>query len=213
MKKVLITGGNGDLAQAICRKLQTDGGYEVRTPGKDELNVTDWNSIRKYFEDYVPDILINNAGYVQPQSIRKCDLEKVKKALDINLGGTFYCTAIALEKNPDTQIVNIGSSAATKIHGTWSSYCASKAAVVMATQCWADDGVNAVCISPGRAQTKMRKGLYPDEDQSTLMKPDDFAVIVYYAVKNVYPAGSHMNVNVNNVKELINEAENNYNKD
>ncbi len=204
MKNVVITGGHGDIAQAIAGQLREVGGYEVLTPGKDELDVTDIASVEAYFAQHVPDILINNAGYCVPQSIREADLSKINKSVGINLAGTFYCTAAALKHNPNLQIVNIASSAATKVHATWSSYCATKAAVVMATRCWAEDGLYAVAISPGRTRTKMRKSLYPDEDQNTLMLPDDFAKVVMKGVRREYTSGAHVNVNKQNVKELIN---------
>jgi len=204
VEKVLITGGQGDIAQAIARKLLDKGGYEVRTPGKDMMDVTKTDAVMKYVENFVPDILINNAGYVFPQSIKDCDMEKDKKAFDINLFGTFNCTAAVLKMNKAAKIINIGSSAATKIHGTWSSYCAAKSAVVMATKCWAEDGVNAVCVSPGRTATKMRSGLYPNEDKRTLLSPEDFATIVLYAIEGKYAPGEHINVTLQNVGELIN---------
>lgn len=204
MKKVLITGGQGDIAQAIARKLFDKGGYEVRTPGKDELDVTRTDMVREFVEHFKPDILVNNAGYVFPQSIKDCDIEKEKKALDINLFGTFNCTAAVLKVNKAARIINVGSSAATKIHGTWSSYCAAKSAVVMATKCWAEDGVYTVCISPGRAATKMRSGLYPNEDKRTLLHPDDFATIILYAIEGKYAPGEHINVTLQNVGDLIN---------
>lgn len=207
MKKVLITGGNGDIAKAIARQLELAGGFEVYAPGRAEMDVTDIESIRNAICSFVPDILINNAGYVLPQSIRCADIDVIRKHIDVNLTAVFVCTAMALRSNPNLEIVNIGSSAATKVHGTWSEYCATKAAVVMATQCWAADGLFAVCVSPGRTQTKMRKGLYPDEDQETLMKPDDFAKVVVKAVMKEYPSGSHINVTKQNVKELLNEAQ------
>lgn len=203
-KKVLITGGSGGIAQAIKTLLEGEG-YKVLAPTKTEMDVTDWKSIEDVIKDYVPDILINNAGYVVPQSIRTMDLENTKKHFDINIGGTFYCTGIALKYNPNLQIVNIGSAAAVESHATWSEYCASKAAVVMATKCWAEDGLYAVAISPGRTKTKMRKFLFPDEDQNTLLEPLDFAKVVMKGVRKEYPSGSNIIVRKQNVQELINE--------
>ena len=103
------------------------------------------------------------------------------------------------------KIINIGSSAGTKVHGAWSSYCASKAAVIMATKCWAEEGVDVICLSPGRTITKMRKSMYPNEDPNTLMKPEDFAIVVHQAINNKYSKGINLDVNISNVKELINE--------
>lgn len=205
MKKVLITGGNGDIAKAIAQMLKTVGDYEIQMPSRAEMDVTDPIGVNHFIEQWTPDILINNAGYVVPQSIGDCDIGTIKRTLDVNLFGTFNCTAAVLKYNPSAQIINIGSSAATKVHGTWSAYCAAKAAVVMATECWAADGKRCVCISPGRTATKMRKGLYPDEDQNTLMKAEDFAQIVVYAILGYYSNGAHINVNLSNVHALIAE--------
>ena len=202
--KVLITGGSGGIAQAIKALLEKDG-YTVFAPTRQEMDVTSWESIDAVMKDFVPDILINNAGYVVPQSIKQMDLENTKKHFDINVGGTFYCTGIALKYNPDLEIVNICSAASIESHATWSEYCASKAAVAMATKCWAEDGLYAVAISPGRTRTKMRKFLFPDEDQSTLLEPDDFAKVVLKGVRKEYPSGSNVIVRKQNVHKLLNE--------
>ena len=202
--KVLITGGSGGIAQAIKALLEMDG-YTVFAPTRSEMDVTDWISIENAIKGFVPDILINNAGYVVPQSIKQMDLENTKKHFDINVGGTFYCTGIALKYNPDLQIINICSAASIESHATWSEYCASKAAVAMATKCWAEDGLYAVAISPGRTRTKMRKFLFPDEDQSTLLEPDDFAKVVMKGVRKEYPSGSNIIVKKQNVQQLLNE--------
>lgn len=201
-KKVLITGGNGDIAQAIKTCLETEG-YIVYAPSHSEMDVSDIESIESYFKKYIPDILINNAGYVISKSIKESDVLNTKRHIDINLGGTFYCTEIGLKYNPDLEIINIGSAAAVEAHSTWSEYCATKAAVVMATKCWAEDGLYAVVISPGRTKTKMRKSLYPYEDQSTLLKPNDLAKVVVRAVKKDYEPGTHVIVRKQNVKQLL----------
>ena len=202
--KVLSTGGSGGIAQAIKSLLEQEG-YIVFAPTRAEMDVTDWKSIEKAIQGFVPDILINNAGYVVPRSIKTMDLENTRKHFDINIGGTFYCTGIALKYNPNLQIVNIGSAAAVESHATWSEYCASKAAVVMATKCWAEDGLYAVSISPGRTRTKMRMFLFPDEDQSTLLEPEDFARVVMKGVRKEYPSGANILVRKQNVQQLLNE--------
>ena len=201
---VLITGGNGGIAQALKQLLEAED-YEVWAPSRSEMDVTNWQSIEAAMQQFTPDILVNNAGYVVPQSVREMDLENTQKHFSINVGGTFYCTGIALRYNPNLQIVNIGSAAAIEPHATWSEYCASKAAVVMATQCWAADGLYAVVISPGRTRTKMRKSLFPLEDQSTLLEPLDFAKVVMKAIHKDYPSGTHIIVRKQNVQQLLSQ--------
>lgn len=204
MKKVLITGGSGGIAQAIKTLLESKG-YTVLAPSRHEMDVTDPASVEAKMREFVPDILINNAGYVVPRSVRDADTENTEKHIAINLTGTFYCTQLGLKYNPELDVISVGSAAAVTTHATWSEYCAAKAAVVMATKCWAEDGIYAVCLSPGRTRTKMRKSLYPDEDQNTLLDPDDFAKVVYRAVRHDYPSGTHLVVRRQNVEELLAE--------
>lgn len=205
-KKVLITGGNGGIAVAIREQLEKEG-YNVLAPGRLEMDVTNVDSIKRVVSEFIPDILINSAGYVVPQSVKDADLASTKKHIDINLLGTFYCTQIALKYNPKLDIINVGSAAAVTTHPTWSEYCATKAGVVMATKCWAEDGLYSVVISPGRTRTKMRKFLFPDEDQSTLLEPVDFAKVIMKAVRKEYPTGTHIIVRKSNVQELLSEKQ------
>lgn len=202
MKKILITGGNGDIAKAIKKELIKQG-YDVLAPSRQEMDVTDWEKIELVIGNYRPDILINNAGYIVPETIKNADLQNTKKHIDINLAGVFYCTEIALKYNPKLDIINIGSAAAIETHATWSEYCATKAAVVMATKCWAEDGLYAVVVSPGRTDTKMRKSLYPNEEKNTLLNPIDFAKIIVKAVKKEYCTGTHLVVRKQNVEKLL----------
>ena len=201
-KKVLVTGGNGGIALEL-KKLLVDEGFQVFAPTKEEMDVTNLESVQNVIENFVPDILVNNAGCVIPQDMRKADYGITKKHIDINLLGTFWCAQVALANNRNTDIINIGSAAAVETHATWSEYCATKAAVVMATKCWAEAGIYSVCISPGRTRTKMRKGLYPDEDQSTLLAPEDFAKIVVKAVHREYESGTHIVVRKQNVEKIL----------
>lgn len=201
--KVLITGGSGGIATSI-KKLLIEEGYTVYAPGHSEMDVTDIASIEKAISTFVPDILINAAGYVVPQSVKNADLENTRKHIEINLSGTFYCTQIALKYNPNLDIINVCSAAAVTVHPTWSEYCATKAGVMMATKCWAEDGLYAVAISPGRTRTKMRKALFPDENQDTLLEPDDFAKVIMKAVHKEFPTGTHLVVRKQNVQSIIN---------
>ena len=85
MKKVLITGGDGDIARALKNELEY-AGYFVYAPTRNEMDVTDWDSINNTMKEFVPDILVNNAGYVIPQSIKNADLESTKRHIEVNLG-------------------------------------------------------------------------------------------------------------------------------
>lgn len=204
-KTVVITGGHGDIAKAIAEEIESSTDYKVLLPSKELLDVTNIDNISKYFKDVKPDILINNAGAIHIDGIAKNNVLVHKRVIEVNLTGVFACTSEALKHKPKAKIINIGSSAGTKVHGDWSSYCAAKAGVIMATSCWAEEGIDTICISPGRTSTKMRKSMYPNEDSSMLMKPRDFAKVVVKAMNNEYKNGINLAVNVSNVGDLINE--------
>lgn len=206
-KTVVITGGSGDIAIAIADEIKNVfNDYQVFLPTRQELDVTDLQKVNDYFSQKNVDILINNAGAILLEDISKNNIITHKQVIDVNLTGVFACTGIVLANNPNAKIINVGSSAGTKVHGSWSSYCATKSAVIMATACWAEEGVDVVCISPGRTATKMRKSMYPDEDVRTLLLPHQFAKYVVKKIKNNdYQKGINIDVNINNIEELLNE--------
>lgn len=202
--KVLITGGSGDIAQAIKIQL-SNSDYDIYTPSSKELNVQDREQVYNYINKIKPDILINNAGFIKQTNLDDNSFLFDEKTIDINLTSVFFLTMTALEVNNNIKVVNIGSSAGTKARGGWASYCASKAGLIMATKCWADENIDVVCLSPGRTISKMRAELFPDEDQSSLMRAEDFAKVVKIALTNKFEPGSNIDVNINNVMEIINE--------
>ena len=61
MKKILITGGNGNIAKIITNKLLSS--YSIKYPSKIELNVLNINEIENYLNLYDFDILIHTARY------------------------------------------------------------------------------------------------------------------------------------------------------
>ena len=205
MINVIITGGNGDIAKSIADLLNERKEFNVFCPSKEVLDVSSIESAKNYFKKIHPDILINNAGYVKPSYIQNSKIEDDIKTIDVNLKGIFICSAICLKINPNLIIINIGSSAGTKIHEDWSSYCASKAGVIMATQCWYKSGVKCYCISPGRTVSKMRYSLFPNENQNTLLDPNDLAKVVLMAIDGKVEPGVNIKVNVDNIKQILKE--------
>ena len=63
MKKVLISGGNGKFAQQLV-KLNTK--YNLVTPGKEEMDITDIDALRRMIQMSSPDIFLHAAAYTRP---------------------------------------------------------------------------------------------------------------------------------------------------
>lgn len=196
-KTVVITGGQGGIAQAIAKRLLSDKkvAYNVLTPNSRELDVSDMVALKLYFNRLKqPDILINCAGYIAPGTIKEVSWYEINKHIAINLTGAIHCTQEVLHKNENAIIVNIGSSAGIRPRGKWSLYCATKAGLISFTKSIADEGVKAICVSPGKTNTKMREALFPDEDKSKNANPDDVAGLVMNAINGVFQWGTNLDM-------------------
>jgi len=111
------------------------------------------------------DILINNAGVIQPIThIAEADPEAWGQLIDINLKGVFNCARAAIPHLLDAgggSIINISSGAAVNPLEAWSAYCSSKAGVKMFTACLhkelGEQGIRALGLSPGTVATEMQR--------------------------------------------------------
>lgn len=72
MKKVLVTGGNGQLGSELKRLLQDDLSAKFLFTDLPELDITSQTAVRQYIEKNRPDIIVNCAAYTQ---VDKAELE------------------------------------------------------------------------------------------------------------------------------------------
>ena len=111
------------------------------------------------------DILINNAGAVEPIShMGGADPDAWGHVIDINLKGVFYGMRAALpvmRQAGGGTVLTISSGAAHGPVEAWSHYCASKAGAAMLTRCLDKEdranGIRAMGLSPGTVATQMQK--------------------------------------------------------
>jgi len=187
---ILITGGGGDIAQAIANELASDN--LVFSPLRGELDVTSSSSVDSYFTKIgLIDTLINCAGYINPSTIKNSEIEDIEKHFAINVIGAIRCTKKAIAQGCST-IINIGSTSAFEGREGWGSYCASKAALLSFTETLAKEGIHSYGIHPAKTKTKMRKSLFNLEDESQLMSPARVGFFVRKVLNNEYSNGSQI---------------------
>lgn len=94
-----------------------------------------WQNFYKFLEEnsIVPDVLINNAGFMLPfTKIENVSIEEIEEIIKTNLTAYIYSTKILLpliKKSSTPAIVNIASSAGLNAVIGQSMYCATKFAV------------------------------------------------------------------------------------
>jgi 3-oxoacyl-[acyl-carrier protein] reductase len=165
----VITGGAGDLAQAIAAELQS-AGYAILTPGREELDVTSSDSVRRYFAALPGlDLLINNAGVCRDVSLAKMTEAEFDHVIDVNLKGAFLVSQAAVKlmsKQRHGHIVNIGSYSALSGPAGQANYAAAKAGLIGFSQSIAKEygarNIRANCVLPGFLETKMTRHLLED---------------------------------------------------
>lgn len=184
----VVTGAAGDFGREIVRRLLAEGFYVAATDivekrlkdlqeyveypqklGLFYMDVSSPESIQKtaeqvttLFGDSIV-LLVNNAGIFERTPILLNEYyDTVKKIIDINLLGTYYCTSIFSKymiKKKYGRIINIASLAGNWGAAFGSAYAASKAGMIAASKSWARElgsfGVRVNAIAPGVCKTQM----------------------------------------------------------
>ena len=180
----LVTGAAGDLGSAIAQALaargaivfcsdirSSAGGVRTLPAGRARellLDVTDSAAVERTFalireEHGRLDVLVNNAGLAHPPApLSETSDEVIDRVLEVNVKGVLHCARAAarlMVAQGSGRIINIASQAGKCGVADWAVYCASKAAVVAATQAHALElarhGVTVNAICPGPMLTEM----------------------------------------------------------
>lgn len=162
MKKALVTGGSGDLGEAICIDLaknnievlvhsntnQAKADKVVQTIIKNSgkassvcFDITNIDSTRKELDKIldqgVVQILVNNAGIHDDGIFAGMDQAQWKKVMDVNLNGFFNVTQKLMLPMMSTRwgrIINLSSVAGIMGNRGQVNYSATKAGIIGATK-------------------------------------------------------------------------------
>ncbi|HEX4405967.1 MAG TPA: 3-oxoacyl-ACP reductase family protein [Polyangia bacterium] len=142
-------------------------------------------------------ILVNNAGVAVNTLVLGAKDADWKRAIDVNLNGTFHCCRAAMRalmKAKETgRIINITSITGETGSAGQAPYVAAKAGVIGLTKTlareYASRGVTANAVSPGYIDTDMTASELPADRRVELLKsiplgrvgkPEDVAAAVAY---------------------------------
>ena len=134
------------------------------------------------------DVLVNNAGYSKQCPIADLSVEELRRALDVNLVGTFLCCQAVLptmKRQGSGRIINVVSGAGKRGSLRRGAYAAAKFGVIGFSQCLQlevkPDGIGVCCVCPGPVDTLMRTVNNPGEDPRTLLPPEEIADTILFA--------------------------------
>ncbi|PSS60533.1 short-chain dehydrogenase [Ensifer sp. NM-2] len=158
---VAVQDLNPDGADATTKELLAEGARAFSLSGS-VANATDVARIFSEIDQRWSgiDILVNNAGINMNKPTLELDPEEWRRAMTVNLDGTFYCAreaAFRMKVRASGSIVNISSIYGLVAAPNRAAYCASKAGVAMLTKSlaveWAELGIRVNAVSPGYSLT------------------------------------------------------------
>ena len=206
----MITGGNGEIGQAIISKFKED--HQIIYPTRQEMDLEDIHSINTYLNTLkcTIDIFIHCAGFNEPKLISNVLIEDLNKTLNIN--------AISFYKIINNLVINSKIKtngyilAISSIYGLFSrkgrfSYASSKHCLNGMIKTLAIDlgrlNIKVNAVSPGFVDTRLtRNNNSLEKIQSfkqkiplgRLANTDDIAEVAYFmcSLENRYITGQQI---------------------
>jgi NAD(P)-dependent dehydrogenase (short-subunit alcohol dehydrogenase family) len=159
---VALIGRRTAPLEQVAAELRDNGGQAIAAPA----DVTSRDEVAGAVDATVEqlggiDVLVNNAGVGESGPLLEESLERWQETLRINLTGAFLTTQLALPHliERSGSVVNVASVNGVLAGPGWTSYCVSKAGLIMLAKCVAMDygrkGVRANAVCPGWVRTPM----------------------------------------------------------
>jgi NAD(P)-dependent dehydrogenase (short-subunit alcohol dehydrogenase family) len=159
---VALVGRRAQPLDEVAAELRDGGAHAIAAPA----DVTSADQVAAAIGAAVDrfghiDVLVNNAGVGDSAPLLDESLERWEETLRINLTGSFIATQVALPHLIERRgaVVNVASINGVLAGPGWTSYCVSKAGLIMLAKCVANDygreGVRANAVCPGWVRTPM----------------------------------------------------------
>ena len=124
MKRVMVSGSQGQLVTDIIKTLGKEGNFSVISYDRRGLDVTDRGCLEQEFERIKPDFFIQGASYHVVEEINK----NPKEACDVNVASLHYLSNLCYEYN--TTLINFSTnyvfSGIKPMNGDWGDWAGSE---------------------------------------------------------------------------------------
>lgn len=208
MNNILITGASRGIGKAI-KKLLEENGYNCITPTRDELDISNLQSITNYCQSLEIDVngLVNCAGINILRDIDSIDSEDTYNMLNSNLVAPLFLIkeiVKRMKKNRYGKIINVSSIWGIRSKEYRTLYSMTKFGINGLTKSLARElgeyNILINSIAPGYINTEMTTKNVPLNEQDKIKKtiplgrfaePSEIAELVLFLIsqKNSYITG------------------------
>jgi 3-oxoacyl-[acyl-carrier protein] reductase len=162
-QSVVITGGQGSLAQAIAQYLAVvEPTWDVVCPGREDMDVTSEASISQFLKNRSCDLLIAAAGEIADGPLAKTSSAGWDRLMQSNLrGAAFAAKAVSkfMLKQRSGHVIFIGSYSGIHPPAGQVMYASAKAALAGLTKSlareWGSANIRVNLILPGFLENRM----------------------------------------------------------
>jgi 2-C-methyl-D-erythritol 4-phosphate cytidylyltransferase len=185
-KILIIFGGTSGIGAAMAQ-LASAYGAKVHAVGRSSgLNIADPQAVGDLIASVVSadghiDAVVNSAAILNRVPLANMSLQEIADSINTNILGAVNIAKLSYDqlKVSRGHLMMFASSSYTYGRAFYSTYSASKAAIVNLTQAladeWADADIKVNCVNPERSRTPMRTRAFGTEAPETLLDPIDVA--------------------------------------
>ena len=185
-RTIAIFGGTSGIGASMARIATAHGARVELAARSTGVDVRDGPAVARWLAETKEkhgriDAVVNTAAILDRRPLTSMTLDQVAESIETNFTGTVNVAWSSFPYLSETRghLMLFASSSYTYGRAFYSTYSASKAAVVNLTQALADEwssaGVKVNCVNPERARTPMRVKAFGNEPPDSLLDPDEVA--------------------------------------
>jgi 3-oxoacyl-[acyl-carrier protein] reductase len=206
---VLLTGSSRGIGNSIKIELESKG-YTVISPSRNQLDLSNYESVSKYELPCDIDILINNAGINYLSDITSITIDKVSEMMQVNVISPMFLinkVSKSMINKKYGKILNISSIFGSRSKEKRVMYSTTKSAIEGMTRGVAMDlskyNIMVNSVSPGYVNTNLTKQNNNEQELEIikskipikiLAEPKDIANVVLFMIskENTYITGQNI---------------------
>lgn len=178
MKNILLIGATSLIGKSLCK----NNAYTFTTPGRDQLDLMDVESIENFeYAGYDCLILVAGAGmrHGKTFTFEQVSKEYINTTIGVNCTGTTSLLQNYISKNKNGYIVVIGSDVVNQMQSSNIIYTASKVYLDRLIDLLQSQypTINFIKINPGKVSSR-------NEMVEEYISPDTIANSVWYCIEN-----------------------------